>query len=87
MTAFYTAVSARHVSLSEAMLVPVRIRLTKADKQTQRWTQDILEVMYRFSHVQKYSAHTVGEQIIKVAHGQISKNSVSPAKPDILNIF
>lgn len=60
MIAFCTAVGTRHVSLSEALLVPVHIRLTKAEKQTWRWTQDVLKVMYRFIHVQKYSADSRG---------------------------
>lgn len=80
MTDFYIAVGTRHISLSEAMLVSVHTRLTKADKQAQRWTQDDLKVMYKFIHVQKYSALTVGEKMIKVAQGQISKNSVSAAE-------
>lgn len=33
--------------------------------------------MYRFIHVQKCTALTVGEQIVEVAHAQISKNSIS----------
>lgn len=36
--------------------------------------------MYRFIHVWKYSAYTEGEQIVKVAHGQISKKCVSTAE-------
>lgn len=80
MTAFYIAVGTRQVSPSEAMLVSVLIWLTKADKKTRRQTQDVLKVVYRLIHVQKHPAQTVGEQIVKVAHGQISKNSFSAAK-------
>lgn len=80
MTSFYIAVGTRRLNLSEAMQGSVRVRLRKADKQARRWTQDVLKVMYKFIHGQKYSAHTVGEQIVKVAHGQISKSSVSTAE-------
>lgn len=80
MTSFYIAVGTRHINLSEATLGSVHIRLTKADKQTQRWTPDVLKVMYMFVHGQKYSAHAVGEQIVKAPHGQISKSSVSTAE-------